>query len=412
MHTKLCWFILPLAALATGCAGKEEAGVEPVVPVRTAGVRQASIRRTIRADGVLYAINQAAVMPKISAPVRIFHVNRGDRVDKGQLLAELESADLEAAALESQGEYEQALSALRSTAAASVPDELVKAQTEVKAAKQALDAAETVYNSRQDLFKQGALARRQVDEAQVAWVQAQAQYETARQHLISLEKVGKEELIKAAEAQVQVAKGRVDAARAQLSYAEIRSPIGGVVADRPLYPGEMAAAGTPLLTVMDISRVVARANVPAAEVAHLKVGYAATLSPTDSAEQIPGTVTVVSPAVDPNTTTIQVWVEAVNAGARLKPGMGVRVSITADTIPNAIVIPETALLPGAGGNSEVIVIDKGLVAHERAVEVGVREDGSVQILNGVKPGEQVVTMGGLGLREGGKVRIASRKEPE
>jgi HlyD family secretion protein len=412
MRPRLYWFILPLAALATGCAGKKEAEAEPLVPVQTASVRQAPIRRTIRADGVLYPVGQAAIMPKISAPVRVFHVNRGDRVDKGQLLAELERADLEAAALESKGEYERALSALRSTTAASVPDELVKAQSEVKTAKQALNAAETVYNSRQDLFKQGALARRQVDEAQLAWVQAQAQYETARQHLVSLEKVGKEELIKDATAQVQVAKGRVDAAQAQLSYAEIRSPISGIVADRPLYPGEMASAGAPLLTVMDISRVVARANVPAAEVTHLKLGCAATLSPTDSAGQIPGRVTVVSPAVDPNTTTIQVWVEAVNPGARLKPGMGVRVSITADIIPNAIVIPEPALLPGAGGNSEVIVVDKNMVAHERAVEVGVREGGSVQILNGVKPGEQVVVVGGLGLREGGKVRIAAGKEPE
>jgi HlyD family secretion protein len=407
MRTKLCWFILPLAALATGCANKQETEAESVVPVQTAEVRRAPIRRVIHADGVLYPIDQAAVMPKISAPVRAFHVNRGDRVDKGQLLAELENADLTAAALETKGEYEQALSALRSTTAASVPDELIKAQLDVKATKQALEAAQTVYTSRQELFKQGALARRQVDEAQVAFVQAQTQYDAARQHLTSLEKVNKEEMIKAATAQVQIAKGRVDAAAAQLSYAEIRSPISGVIADRPLYPGEMATAGTPLLTVMDISRVVARANVPATEAAHLKVGDPATLSQGEGAAEVPGKVTVVSPAADPNTTTIQVWVEAANPGAHLKPGMAVRVSILADTIPGATVIPESALLPGAGGTSEVIVIGNDMIAHERAVQAGVRDDSSVEILSGVKPGERVVTVGGLGLREGGKVRFAT-----
>ena len=76
---------------------------------------------------------------------------------------------------------------------------------------------------------------------------------------------------------MQSAKGKYLGAEAQLSYSEIRSPINGVVTDRPLYPGEMAAAGTPLLTVMDTTSVVARAHIPQEQAALLKVGDKATV---------------------------------------------------------------------------------------------------------------------------------------
>ena len=123
----------------------------------------------------------------------------------------------------------------------------------------------------------------------------------------------------------------------QLSYAQIHSPIAGVVADRPVYPGEMAASGTPLVSIVDISQVVARANVPVKEAASIKVGRPARIAGPDG--DIPGKVTVVSPAVDPNTTTVEVWVQAANPGEKLKPGGTVRVAIIAETIQNTIVVP-------------------------------------------------------------------------
>src|SRR6185503_4229898 len=115
--------------------------------------------------------------------------------------------------------------------------------------------------SRQQLLKEGATARKTVDEAQVAYAQAKSQFDTAEQHLKSLQSVGKQEQIKTAAAQVEAAKGHYASAEAQVGYSEIRSPIDGVITDRPLYPGEMANAGAPLLTVMDMSAVVARVNM-------------------------------------------------------------------------------------------------------------------------------------------------------
>jgi len=401
--------ILASLLVASGCARKEEKEAEPIVPVQAAEVRAGSIRRIVSADGVLYPHNQAGVTPKISAPVRSFLVNRGDRVRKGQLLAVLENSDLAAAAVEGKAQYDQARAAYHSTTAASMPEEMAKSELEVQSAKQALDAADKLYKSRQQLFAEGALARRLVDEAHVAYIQAHTQHENARKHLSALQHVSKDAQLRLAAAQVEAAKGHSDSTAAQLSYSEIRSPLDGVVTDRPLYPGETASAGVPLLTVMDVSQVVARANIPVREAAWLKVGDSATLALDSAAGEVEGKVIVVSPAVDPNSTTVQVWVQAANPAGRLKPGVTVHLAIVAETLPDAIVIPPSALLPSSGGASSVLVVGNDSAAHARKVEIGVREPDKVQVVKGLAPGERVVTVGGLGVQDGTKVRVEAPK---
>jgi HlyD family secretion protein len=398
-----------LLLIAAGCAKKEEKEAEAVVPVQVVKARADAIRRMVEADGILFAVNQAAVAPKISAPVRVFYVNRGDHVRQGQLLALLENSDLAAGAQESKGQFDQAQANYRSITAATVPEEVIKAQTDERADKEALDAAQKVFESRQKLYKDGALARKLVDDAQVTYAQARSQYEAAQQHLEALQNVGKQEQIKTAEAQVETAKAHYQGAEAQLGYSEIRSPISGVIAERAIYAGEMAPAGAPLLTVMDVSRVVARANIPQSQAGYLHVGDRATVTASGSAEGAPGKLIVVSPAVDPNSTTVQVWVEMANPGERLKPGTTVHVSIVAATIKEAVVVPGAALLPAADGGTQVMVVGVDAAAHARKIETGVRDGELVEVVKGLKPGEQVVTVGGLGLQDGAKVRV--EKEP-
>ncbi len=237
----------------------------------------------------------------------------------------------------------------------------------------------------------------------VAEVQAQSQYKTAQQHLQSLESVGRTEQLKGAQAQSAAAQAHYESAAAQLSYAEVRSPISGVVADRPVNLGEMANAGSPIVSVVDVSRVTARASVPVAEAALISVGKPATIS--SGGVTLSGKVSVVSPAVDPNTTTVQVWVEAANPGEHMKLGSTVQVSIDAGEIQDAISVPTTALLASDEGGEKVMIVTPDNIAHDQPVKVGVTSGEEVQILGGVKAGDQVITQGGLGLDDKSKVRI-------
>src|SRR5205807_10234814 len=101
---------------------------------------------------------------------------------------------------------------------------------------------------------------------------ARNQFAITTRHLEALNAIGKQQELKSAAGQLDQAKGKYLGAEAQLSYSEVRSPIDGFVTDRPLYPGEMAAAGTPLITVMDLSQVIARAHISQQEAALLKAG--------------------------------------------------------------------------------------------------------------------------------------------
>jgi HlyD family secretion protein len=118
-----------------------------------------------------------------------------------------------------------------------------------------------------------------------------------------------------------------------------------------------------------------------------------------------GKVTVVSPAVDPQSTTVEIWVQAPNPGERLRPGGTVRATINAGTIPDAVVVPVEALLPSDEGGSALYVVGSDSIAHQHKVQVGVRNAEKAQIVSGAKPGEQVVTEGGVGLTDGAKVKI-------
>jgi HlyD family secretion protein len=408
------WSITALAlslALLSSCS-KEPAAKEPIVPVQVAPVEKTTIQHTVVAQAVLFPLTQSAIVPKISAPVKTFLVKRGSRVHEGELLAVLEHQDLAAAAVDTKGTYDQAQATYEISTGADLPAEMQKAQLEMQAAKQMLDAQQKIYNSRQELFQQGALPRKELDQAGVDLTQARNLYEMAQKHLDAMQAIGKQQTLKSAAGQLASAKGKYLGAAAQLSYSEIRSPINGVIADRPLYPGEMAAAGTALLTVMDVSQVIARAHIPQQDAALLKLGDKATITAPGEEQPAEGKITVISPALDPNSTTVEVWVQAKNPEQRLKPGTSVQLSMLARTIPDALVIPAASLLTADDGNTSVMLVGSDNRAHQKPVKVGVRQGDDVQIVEGLQAGDRVVASGAYGLPDNTQIKVEEQKKEE
>jgi len=410
--------VIVAAALAAACHGKSEEEVAPVVTVDVAPVLLKTIQRTIRADGLLYPRQQAAIVPKISAPIKRWYVKRGDRVRAGQLLVELENQDLAGAATESRATLNQAEATFETTSKATVPEDLQKAELDAKAAEDAVNAQQALYENRQRLYREGAIAQKDVNDAQVTLSQARAQAETARKRLDDLRAFASAETLKAAAAQRDAARGRNEAAQAQYSYSRITSPIDGVVTDLPFYPGETGPAGAAVVTVMDISRVIARTHVSQVDAKQIAVGNSANLI-GDNGVPVAAKVTQVSPALDAGNTTVEIWVEAENKDGKLRPGSSLRVEIVAKTVPNALVIPQTAVLTSPQGATYAILIDKDNKPHLRKVAVGIRDAGKAQITDGLGSGDRVATTGAYELfkldaevLEKTKVQIAPTKEEE
>src|SRR5271170_1115057 len=159
--------------LATACNKTEEAPPSAVY-VQAAHPLWSSISEQITADATLAPVAQAAIAPKVTAPVKKFFVQRGGHVKAGQLLATLENSDLEAAALDNKGAYTAAQGTYDIATGATVPEDKVKAETDLAQAKANLSLAQSIVNSRAQLFSEGAIPGRDLDTAKAALVQAQA----------------------------------------------------------------------------------------------------------------------------------------------------------------------------------------------------------------------------------------------
>jgi len=373
--------VVALGLVASGCSKGTEVEAAPTVTVQVGAAENQTIERKVTAEGTLYPLEQSAIVPKISAPVRKFYVERGSRVHAGQLLAELENSDLLASQKESEGTYAQA--------EASYEQAVQKAEQDRTLAKETLDAAQKLYNARQELYKQGAVSAKDVDDANVALIQARNAYEASQKQLD----------LKMAEGQLAAAKGHSAGIEASVNYSKIVSPIDGVVTDRPVYPGEMASNSGPIITIMNLSQIVARAHIDQSEASQLKVGDPATISVPGQPGALKGKVSLVSPALDPNSTTVEVWVQAPNPGDRLKPGSSVQAQMVAQAVQHAIVIPAEALLTGSDGTTSVIVLDTDNKPHKKKVKVGIRDGGDVQVTEGLQGGERVVTVGAFALSQ-------------
>jgi multidrug efflux pump subunit AcrA (membrane-fusion protein) len=400
--------LLALAALVSplvllpGC--KKEKTVEAQVTVQAEQPEHGAISETVAADAVLAPIAQAAIESKITAPIKKFLVQRGQRVKAGELLAELENSDLTAAAMDNQGAYQAAQAAYANATKAQVPQDQLKAESDLAQAKANLALSQSIVNSRKQLFQEGAIPGRDLDTAQAALVETQAAYDAAAKHLDSMRSVTYEAALQQAKGELASADGKLKGAQAQVSYSEIRSPIAGFVTDRPLFAGETAAAGAPLITVMDTTTLLAKAHISQALAQQLKIGGAAEVHAQGFDDATPAKVSMISPALDPGSTTVEVWLKIDNHNGRLKVGTPVKVSITARTVENALKIPGSAILTADDGTKSVMVIVEG-EAQRKKVTLGITDGDDVQVLSGLDASDQVIIGGAYGLDPGTKVKI-------
>jgi HlyD family secretion protein len=396
--------VLLAAVWMTSCGSSPKLGSPPAdVTVQVTKAENRAISQIVSVGGVVFPLHQASLSPKITAPVKTFYIKRGDHVHRGQLLAVLENKDLAAAAVSASGTLDTAKATYTTTTATGIPEQLQTAKLNLRNADANLKAQQKLYDSHLWLYEQHAIARKQVDQSQVALTAATSQYETASKYLNDLEKLGQAEQKNAAKGQLESARGQYLAAQAQLGYSELRSPIDGVVAERPLYPGDIATAGTALITIVDVSKVIVRLHVAQAQAALLKPGDSATIEVPGLKTAVTGKITVFSPTLDPNSTTLELWVEAASPANQLEPGTSVQVNLIAKVVSNAVVVPLSSILTAADGTTSVMVVNSNSRVSRKKVSTGIEENGNVQILSGLNAGEQIVATGAYGLPDNVKV---------
>ena len=404
--------ILLCAALLAGCGQKkEETPEKPVVAVKVARAELADLPQVVTAPGTLFPREQSNIAARITAPIRELKAKKGDTVTAGQVLALLENRDILAQQREAQAAVHDAEANLQKIVGGTLPTDIERARGQVETTQAALDQAQKNFERRQQLFQQGAIPQRDILQTQTELATARTNFNVARRSFDLLQNQSQAHDISIAKSRVEQAQARLAGINANLQFTELRSPSVGTVTEQFQYPGDMAKPDTPIFTVMDLSTVIARAQVPEAQAGVVRSGQTCSFVGADAKDPgIAGHITVVNRTVDTARRTVEVWCEIQRPPIALRAGLFGSVRIQTGSIAKAVIVPESAVQFQEGTrNGAVFVVDEKKTAHKRDVEAGGTFDGKIQIKKGLQAGEQVVTEGGYSLPDGAQVLLPGEK---
>jgi HlyD family secretion protein len=393
----------------------EEEKAETVVSVRVAKAERGQIAAEVSALGTIFPRDTAQVSPKISAQIKRMPLWKNRVVRAGDVLAVLESSDLQAQRNEAVAALNEARASARGVETGTIPQNTAQDEKALRDARAAVDNARRTYERRQALYQAGGISKKDLEASQLDLTKAENDLRLAEATVaLRAKSLNPNDRAQAA-AKVSEAEQHLGSLDAQLSYATVRAPISGVVTDQALYEGSFAASGTTLLTIADVGEVIVKAPFPDTVAAQLKVGDAATVTPTDLAgESMTGQVTLVSRSADPASRSVEVWVTLGNGAGRLRANGAAEVAVAADSKRDAVVLPAAAVTLDATNADEgtVMVVDDSSVAHETKVTVGIRAGDKMEITSGLQGGETVVVEGNYALPDGTKVEVSEEGDEE
>jgi RND family efflux transporter MFP subunit len=357
---------------------KSEDAAAPRVNVTVA--ERSSGKSELVLPGNIQAITEAPVLARASGYIKTRLVDIGDRVKEGQLLATIDAPELDQQVKQATASVEQSKAALEQASA-----NLIQGQTNEKLYKATADRWKS-------LVQKGAVSKQENDNYQ-------AQYEAQIATVQALEKA------------VNAAKSNVGAAEANLArltdmrgYVQVRAPFAGVITQRNVDSGALVNDGSTLLyRIAQTGKLRTYVNVPQADSVAVHVGQPAKLTFSDLPSRVfNGTVTRTANALDPVSRTLLVEVQVDNSAGVLMPGMYANVNFTTPRAEPPIVIKGDALVVRANG-PQVAVVQPDQTVHFQIVTLGRDYGDKIEVLSGLKQGDQLVINPGDNIQEHVKV---------
>ena len=392
-HMSAFVFLLIIAVAGTGCSKGDTAEArtsEVRKPVAVAPVRRDSLRRAVDVVGTLTAVDQVTISSEADGKVRAILADLGDRVRAGQVLVHLDNEKQQYA-------YEQQQAALARTLAqfgASDPQHLpdVESTPDVQRASADLAQATTAFERADQLFKRTLISQQTIDDAKAALQAKKAAYDSALQNARNLR------------ASIPEAEAAMKLAARQLRDTEIRAPFDGVVEKRLVNLGELVKAQMPVMAIVRLDPLKVTAEIPERMAPWIADGRPVELHVDAYPERtFNGKVTRISPAVNSATRAFPFEAVVSNADAALKPGAFARVHVESGKVDDVLTLPYGALQYRYGVN-RVFVVAGGRLAM-RELQVGERLGDRIEVISGVKAGEQVAISDVEILNDGGLVTV-------
>jgi RND family efflux transporter MFP subunit len=399
-----------LVGILAGCTTKPETE-EPVRPVKTMVVVAGDETHVRVFPGKVEASRKAELAFPVPGLLIRFPVKEGQRVKKGEIIAQLRQDEFEARLKSLQGQLDQARAVLRSLQQGVRTEERLRLEAGVRAAEARLSNARAELDRIERGFRANVIARTDYDIATTNYKLAQEELESARQ-LLEKSAIAREEDLEAQEAAVRGLEGRVVEANLQLHDATLRAPFDGVIAQRFVEEKQNVQARQPIVRFQDVDEVEIGVDVPetvmgsgirTADIVELVAEFSSV-----PGLRLPVQIREIAQVADPVTQTFKVRTSmAVPPEVRILPGMTAVVTLTyrrASILGDPIRVPITALFQQPAGSQVVWVLNTNGTVSPRPVQIGTASGEQIEIRNGLRPGDRIVTAGVRFLREGMKVR--------
>jgi len=369
-------------------------------------------------SGYVVAHHKIAVGAKVMGRVAWIGVEKGDKVQQGQVLVRLEDNDFRAQSNQARANLAAAQARLDQLRTGSRPQEKLKDKAGVLQAEATLRNAEAEYDRTEKLYRAGISSKSELDRAVAQRDTARALVEGARQSSAMTDIGPRPEEIRAAEAQVRQMKAALDYADTQLANTEIKAPVSGTVLQRIVERGEMVSpsavgesgARTSVVALADLDDLQIELDISQADFARLKMDQRAEIIP----EAFPnlkysGFIAEIAPEANRAKATVQVKVKVENPDEQLRPEMNARVNFLSNAPATQTKAAPRVLVPKAAvvrkdGNSFVFVV-KGNRVEQRSIRLGDEAGEFFYVLEGLSGGESTATAGVDKLRDGDRVKV-------
>jgi multidrug efflux pump subunit AcrA (membrane-fusion protein) len=398
---KLLWIVLSVTVLGglggtTWYAFKRPAGAAGPV---TALVTRRDLSATVTATGTIKAMVGAEVKVGSRIPGRVeeLAVQVGDRVKAGQVIARLEQDDLRAAVEKARADLAAAEAKLTTVRNGARTQEIQTAEAAVRQAEANRSLAQVNLDRYRQLYQDGGIALQVVDTAARDYDVAAGQVRSAQEQLSLIREKYTPEDLQVAIAEVGQAKAALKIAEANLGYATITAPMGGVVASVSTQQGETVTSGSAaaqaptFVTIIDLNRLQVDAYVDETDIGKIRVGQEATFSVDAFPDkEFNGKVTAIYPKalIQQNVVTYDVVIAIDNREGLLRPDMTTNTTITVAKRENVLAIPNQAVRREDG--DRVVFVQEGDRLVRRPVKTGWRDRTYTEVQSGLKEGERVV----------------------